>query len=236
MTNTVIVHPDAPSLAAASAARFITKLIDLQSVRRPTHVVLTGGEIGIEMLHQVAISPAKDAVDWSGIHFWWGDERFLPEGDLERNETQAREALLDHLPDVPPHHIHPMLGPDQVDTPEESAQHYRGTLELHDAQFDLVILGVGPDGHVASLFPNLPTWNETDTDVIGVHNSPKPPPLRVSLTLPRINSANEIWVIAAGAEKQVPVAAGLLHEANLPIGCVAGQSRTLWLIDMDSAP
>src|SRR3712207_7636382 len=94
MTRAVVVHPDAEILAHAVAARLLTRLLDLQSVRRPVHVVLTGGTVGIRSLEAVAARPVRDAVDWSGVHLWWGVERLLPDGDPQRYATQAREAPL----------------------------------------------------------------------------------------------------------------------------------------------
>ncbi|NKY38940.1 SLC13 family permease, partial [Cellulomonas septica] len=125
----VVVHPDATVLAEAVAARLLTRLLDLQSHRSPVHVVLTGGTVGIASLAAVARSPLRDAVDWSGVHLWWGDERFLPDGDADRNETQAREALLDGLDALPAANVHPMPAQsDDVPTPEASAAAYARTL------------------------------------------------------------------------------------------------------------
>jgi len=104
----VVVHPDAQILAEAAASRLLTRILDLQSVRSPVHVVLTGGTVGIKTLAAVAKNPVRDAVDWTGVHLWWGDERYLPAGDADRNETQAREALLDHLDVLPAENVHAM--------------------------------------------------------------------------------------------------------------------------------
>src|SRR5690625_3580213 len=114
MSRRVVVHPNQDILAAATAARVVTKLIDLQSEAVPVHWVLTGGTVGIGTLAEMAKLPAVAAVDWSGVHIWWGDERFVPAGDGERNEVQAREALLDFLVaecGLPEENIHPMLAP-----------------------------------------------------------------------------------------------------------------------------
>src|SRR3954465_347897 len=91
----VVVHRDAVLLARAVAARLVTALVDAQAARGSASVVLTGGGIGIATLREIAASPARDAVDWSSLDIWWGDERFLPSGHPERNDVQAREALLD---------------------------------------------------------------------------------------------------------------------------------------------
>ncbi len=239
----VIVHPDGDAVAAATAARLITRLMDAQSVDAPVHVVLTGGTVGIKSLAQIAASPAAEAVDWSGVHFWWGDERFLPEGDPDRNETQAREAFLDHFADaIPTENIHfvPRLDPaGGVDTPEVAAEMYAEELERFAAdgsgvpEFDVLMLGMGPDGHVASLFPAHPGLDASGWTT-GVHNSPKPPPLRVSLTFDAIDKAKAVWLVVAGEDKADAVASawsGAPREVT-PAGSVAGTDETLWLVDV----
>ncbi|HWS58537.1 MAG TPA: 6-phosphogluconolactonase, partial [Actinotalea sp.] len=122
---TVVVHPDAATLARATAARLLVQLLDDQSTHRPVHVVLTGGTVGIATLAEVAGSPLRHGVDWSGVHLWWGDERYLPDGSADRNETQARTALLDHL-DLPARNVHPMAAADApgITTPEQAAAAY----------------------------------------------------------------------------------------------------------------
>lgn len=245
----VVVHPDKEVLAQAAAARLLTRVLDVQSVRSPVHVVLTGGSVGIATLAAVATSPLVRAVDWSGVHLWWGDERFLPDGDPDRNETQAREALLDGLVaehGLPAANVHPMPGPTSVATPEEGAAAYAELLREHagdhpDEQgegtvavpaFDVLLLGMGPDGHVASLFPGHEVLAAQGTTT-GVHASPKPPPERVSLTFDAIRSAREVWIVAAGAEKAEQVAAALADGpvTEVPAAGAVGQARTLWLLD-----
>lgn len=235
----VVVHPVQDVLVAAAAARFLTRLSDVQAVRSPAHVVLTGGTVGIKLLAVVANHPARDAVDWSDVHVWWGDERFLPSGDADRNETQAREALLDALP-IPAAHVHPMPG--APGTPEDAADRYAEELRAHADEgadvpaFDLLLLGMGPDAHVASLFPGHVAIDAPGSTT-GVHDSPKPPPLRVSLTFAAINQAREVWIVAAGAEKADAVAAGLASQdrAHAPVSAVHGTERTLWLLDAAAA-
>ncbi len=160
MTNErrVLVHPDAVSLAASVAARFLTKVIDLLDERETVQVCLTGGSMGIAVLASIAGNPARDGVDWSRVGFWWGDERYLPRGHADRNETQARAALLDAL-DVPAENIHAFPAPGEQATIDAAADAYAA--ELGDTVFDITFLGVGPDGHVASLFPDHATVLET---------------------------------------------------------------------------
>ncbi len=242
----VVVHPDAEVLAEAAAARLLTRILDVQSVRRPVHVVLTGGTVGIKTLAAAAASPLVAAVDWSGVHLWWGDERYLPAGDADRNETQARDALIDGLVanrGLPEANVHPMLGPDATSSAEESATAYAKALAEQADEgatvpaFDVLLLGMGPDGHVASLFPGHPVLETAGVPTVAVHDSPKPPPTRVSLTFEAINAAREVWVVAAGAEKaeQAAAALGGQSRVEVPAAGVAGQDRTLWLLDTASA-
>jgi len=239
----VITHRDADVLAKAVAARAIVRAVDAQSARGSAHLVLTGGTVGIATLAEIAASPARDAVDWRKVDIWWGDERFLPEGDPERNETGAREALLDRL-DLDPERVHVMRGPDSGMTAEESADAYVGELrkaarpEDHGPApaFDLMMLGMGPDGHVASLFPGMPALHDT-RPVVAVHGSPKPPPTRISLTLPVIQGAREVWVIAAGEEKAEAVRLALSDSGTtqVPAAGARGSLHTLFLLDRAAA-
>ena len=244
----VVVHPDAAVLAQAVAARLLTRLLDVQSVRRPVHVGVTGGTIGTEVLAAVAASPLRDAVDWSGVHVWWGDERFLPDGDAERNETLARRALIGPLGDaLPAGNVHPMpaAGAPGIDSPEDAAAAY--ALELAGfagdgpagvPEFDVLMFGMGPDGHVASLFPGNVALDATGTSTVGVHGSPKPPADRVSLTFEAIRTAREVWVIAAGAGKEPAVTAALAGApaVEVPVVGAVGHERTLWLLDAAATP
>ncbi|MGW5236083.1 6-phosphogluconolactonase [Streptomyces nodosus] len=245
-TPQLVVHRDKELMAQAAAARLITKVVDAQASRGSASVVLTGGRNGNGLLSALAEAPARDAVDWSRIDLWWGDERYLPEGDPERNHTQAREALLDAVP-LDPERVHPMPASDgaygaDVDA---AAEAYAAELaraagpENHGAvpAFDVLLLGVGPDTHVASLFPELPAVRETESPVVGVHGAPKPPPTRVTLTLPAIRSAREVWLLAAGEDKAQAVAIALsgAGEIQAPAAGAYGRSRTLWLLDAAAA-
>lgn len=237
----VVVVPDADLLARSTASRLLLAVLDAQSLHSPVHVVLTGGTVGIKTLAAVADDPVRAAVDWSGVHLWWGDERFLPDGDPDRNETQARFALLDALGDaLPAANVHPMAGPDRAGDPEASAAAYADELASFAPPgavapaFDVLLLGMGPDGHVASLFPAHPGMAASGV-TIGVHGSPKPPPLRVSLTFETIRAARQVWVVAAGAEKAESVARGLAGDPGTPAALVHGTHRTLWLLDAAAA-
>lgn len=239
----VVVHPDAEAVAAGAAARLLTLLLDHQSVSATTHIALTGGTVGIALLAHVAQSPLVAAVDWTGVHLWWGDERFLPEGDGDRNEVQAHKALLDSLTHLPSENVHTMPAARDGLSVEHAALEYTQELAQWAPEgstvppFDLILLGMGPDAHVASLFPNHPDALTAGMGAIPVHNSPKPPALRVSLTFETIASSDQVWIVAAGAEKAAAVSAGLSGSdpVNTPVSAARGRSRTLWLVDAAAA-
>jgi len=259
----IVVHPDATALAEATAARLLVRLLDLQSLRSPLHLVLTGGSVGIATLRALAASPARAAVDWSGVHVWWGDERFVPADSPDRNERQAREALLYALP-VPPDNIHAIPAEGTVPDEAAAAAAYAAELarfsssddEVDDLspsggvapggspaapsavpEFDVLLLGVGPDGHVASLFPGHATLHERVRTVVGEADSPKLPPRRVSLTYAAIGAAREVWLVVAGEEKAEAVAAALsgARVDEIPAAGAVGTERTLWLVDVTAA-
>ncbi|MBL8928812.1 MAG: 6-phosphogluconolactonase [Kineosporiaceae bacterium] len=246
----VLVHRDADLLAHAVTARLVTRLVDVQSARGHAHLVLTGGGTGIACLSCLSRSPARDAIDWSALDIWWGDERFLPTGHPDRNATQARTALLDHVP-IPPERVHEMPASDQVADVDAAASAYAETLRAHarpedhapTPSFDVLLLGMGPDGHVASLFPEHPALHASlDPDgeagaVIGVRGSPKPPPSRVSLTPGAITAAREVWLVVTGEDKAPAVSLALSGAGPLavPAAMARGRRRTLWLLDRAAA-
>ncbi|WP_274916299.1 6-phosphogluconolactonase [Streptomyces sp. WZ-12] len=250
----VVVHRDKELMAKAAAARLITKIVDAQAARGSASVVLTGGRNGNGLLAALAEAPARDAVDWSRLDLWWGDERFLPDGDPERNYTQAREVLLDSVP-LDPARVHPMAPSDgpygrDADAAAEAyaaelaaaagPEHYQSAAGAAGApvpSFDVLLLGVGPDTHVASLFPELPAVHERERTVVGVHGAPKPPPTRISLTLPAIRAARQVWLLAAGEDKANAAAIALsgAGEVQAPAAGARGRSRTLWLLDEAAA-
>ncbi|MFJ2905235.1 6-phosphogluconolactonase [Streptomyces sp. NPDC087212] len=245
-TPQLVVHRDKELMAEAAAARLITRIVDAQASRGSASVVLTGGRNGNGLLAALASAPARDAVDWARLDLWWGDERFLPEGDPDRNVTQARAALLDAVP-LDPERVHAMPasdGPYGSDV-DAAAEAYAAELaraarpEDHGPvpSFDVLMLGVGPDTHVASLFPELPAVRETERTVVGVHGAPKPPPTRVTLTLPAIRAAREVWLLAAGEDKAetAEIALSGAGEIQAPAAGAYGRRRTLWLLDAAAA-
>ena len=241
----ILVHADGPLLAKAAAARLVTRLVDAVAAAGRANLVLTGGGIGTAVLAELAAAPARDAVDWRRVDFWWGDERFAPTGHPDRNETGARAALFDAI-DADPARVHPMPGPDGPDGDDPEAAAARYAAELRTATrpedhgpvpaFDVLMLGIGPEGHVASLFPGMPALYD-NRPVVAVRGSPKPPPVRISLTLPSIQAAREVWILASGAEKSGAIALALsgAGQVQLPAAGARGRQRTLYLLDSAAA-
>jgi 6-phosphogluconolactonase len=241
--RTIVVSKDADVLAAAVGARLLTRLVDAQALRGRASVVLTGGGVGIASLAAVRASAARAAVDWRRVDIWWGDERFVPADDDERNEKQARAALLDSL-DLDPARVHPMGalgGPDGNDA-DAAAARYADELAVAapaDADvpaFDVLLLGMGPEGHTASIFPESPAAYDERT-ALAVHGCPKPPPTRITMGFAAINAAREVWMVVAGADKapMVAMALGGAGRIQVPAAGVEGRSQTLWLLDEAAA-
>ncbi len=234
----VVVYRNPDLLAAAAAARLVTRIVDVQAAKGSASVVLTGGGTGIAILRELRDSSARDAVDWSRLDLYWGDERFVPADSDERNEKQAREALLDHVP-LDPKRVHAMAPSDGEfgDDVDAAAAAYAEVLAANDAAFDIMLLGLGGEGHTASIFPESPAVYEKERSVVAVRDCPKPPPTRISLTLPAIRRAQDIWLVTGGDAKADAVAQALAGagEVQIPVAGARGSRRTLWLLDHDSA-
>ena len=251
----LIVSETAEQLAVEVAQRSLDALAAAQQARGRAVLGLTAGSILEAVWQAIADSPAADTVDWSRVDVCWADERFVPSGSPDRNELPARRILLDYQPFSAARHLpmpasdgpHPDLAeaaawyagelaglrrPD--DTPEAGGLRPSGDTV---PDFDLILLGVGPDGHCASLFPNHPGVYAEGTAVIGVRNSPKPPPNRLSFTFDTLDRAAEIWFVAAGSGKAEAVA--LAHSGasreQVPSAGPKGRQRTLWLVDRAAA-
>jgi 6-phosphogluconolactonase len=241
----VVVEPDADRLARAAGEALFARLAAAQAVHGTASVVVTGGGIGIAVLEQVAVlaaAPARERIDWTAVDVWWGDERFVPADDRERNEKQARDALLDQV-GVPDERVHAMPPSDgDFAEPEDAAAWYAGELAAAAPsgqdlpRFDVLLLGIGPEGHVASIFPESPAATD-DRPVFAVRNCPKPPPTRVSLGFSAINTAEEVWLLVSGAAKASAVARALAgaDAVELPAAGVHGKRATRWLLDEAAA-
>ena len=239
----VVVLRDADVLAELVAARLLSRLVDAQAVRGTASLVLTGGGVGIAALEAVGRSAARHAVNWRTVDLWWGDERYLASDDPERNERQARTALLDDL-DLDPARVHPMGALDGPDGADVEAAAARYADELDGAApadddvppFDVLLLGMGPEGHTASIFPGSPAAYD-ERVAFGVHGCPKPPPTRISLGFAAICAAREVWMVVAGQGKAgaVAMALGGAGRVQVPAAGATGRQATLWLLDEAAA-
>ncbi|MBM9462612.1 6-phosphogluconolactonase [Aeromicrobium sp. YIM 150415] len=227
---TVQVLEDREALARAVAHRISTRVAELQETqaRRP-RLVLTGGSVAGEIYGLLT----GDALMWHEVDYYWGDERYVESSSSDRNELQAREAFLDRF-EVPEERIHAMPAAGRYASKEEAAESYAA--DLPD-EFDLVLLGVGPDGHIASLFPGFEQLAVLDRDVVAVDDSPKPPPERLSLTFAALNRTTALWFVVAGEDKAQAVAAALAGSPveEVPAAGARGIEETLWLLDTEAA-
>lgn len=233
--STLIVErfDDADTAVAAATARFVDVVGSAIAERGSASVVLTGGGNGIALLR--ALRTADLA--WDRIDVYWGDERYLPAGDPERNEVQARAALLDHVP-VDPARVHPMATSDGPfgDDIEAAARDYAALLDPMP-EFDVHLLGMGGEGHINSLFPHTAATAETERTVVAVTDSPKPPPRRVTLTLPAVAAAKRVWLVVSGEGKAEAVAGGVggADPADWPCAGAHGSIETVWFVDPGAA-
>lgn len=242
---------DLNDLISQAASRFIEVVAAAQSVGGGLYgdgfarVVLTGGGAGIGLLRELArLDAAAEAqgedfpalrVDWTRVHVFFGDERNVPTSDPDSNEGQAWEALFHHV-DIPAANIHGFdLGAIAM---ESAAQAYEAEIAEYAPQgFDLHLLGMGAEGHINSLFPHTDAVRETERLVVAVSDSPKPPAERVTLTLPAVNSADQVWLLVAGAEK-ADAAARVAHGADpifWPAAGAQGRKDTVLFVAEDAA-
>jgi 6-phosphogluconolactonase len=239
-TLEIAVSPDEQHLARTVAERLVGALNRIQAEGRVPSVVLTGGSIADQVHRAVLDVPEQTGVDWGRVDVWFGDERFVGSDDSDRNALHAQEAFLSVLP-VDAARVHEMPASDgahgyDVDAAAAAyAQEIRRVLG-DEPWFDVLMLGIGPDGHCASLFPGHEAL-EADGTAVGVRRSPKPPPTRISLTMDMLTRADEVWFIASGEEK-----AQAVHDAvtgrdieTVPASGPKGRERTIWLLDADAA-
>src|SRR3954447_5014371 len=234
----VEVHDSADDLATAVAGAFLRLVTMRQSNGDVPQVGLTGGTIADKIHLEIARLGTASDIDWSRVDFYWGDERFVAPDSDDRNAKQARATMLDRLP-VDPARIHEIPSTADADTVDDAATKYADTVRANGHAFDLLMLGVGPDGHIASLFPGFPQLDVEDAIAVGVTDSPKPPPNRVSLTFPALARSQEVWFVVSGGDKAAAVGHALattppdVHE--LPAAGVRGQVATIWFLDRDAA-
>jgi len=240
VAESVETYPDAGALVAATGDRLAATIFAAVAARGSAMIVLTGGGTGIGLLKHLGTHP----IDWARVHLFFGDDRYVPIDDDERNEKQAREALLDHI-DIPAANIHAMPASDSGfgDDIARAARAYEEDLAtMAEAgqptpAFDVHLLGMGGEGHINSLFPHTPAVLETHRMAVGVDDSPKPPPRRITLTLPAVRRSREVWLVVSGAAKADAVAAAIggADPADVPAAGAVGLEKTLWLLDVAAA-
>jgi 6-phosphogluconolactonase len=242
MTTVIEAFPNGDALVGAAGKRLVETIRNAVAARGRALIVLTGGGNGIGLLQYLAKQAHQ--VDWSKVDLFWGDERYVPEDDDERNDKQAREALLDHI-DIPSSQVHAMPASDGEfgNDLAAAALAYEQVLAANAApgelvpNFDVHLLGMGPEGHINSLFPDTTAVLETTRMVVAVEDSPKPPPLRITLTLPAIRRSREVWLMVSGAAKADAVAAAIggAQPVSIPAAGAVGLETTLWLLDEEAA-
>lgn len=240
MTTEIHTFASSQALVAAAAHRLVAAIEEAVSKRGIAHIVLTGGSNGIALLS--ALRELAHHVDWSAVHLYWGDERFVPADDQDRNFGQAANALLDHVP-LHPNNIHPMDpsdGPFGDDLAAAVRAYEADLAKAPDGfcpEFDVHLLGMGDEGHINSLFPGSAATAESDRAVVAVSNSPKPPSRRITLTLPAVNRSRQVWFLVSGASKAAAVAAGVNHAdpTEWPCAGARGTVNTVWFLDHAAA-
>jgi 6-phosphogluconolactonase len=236
MTGTACqVFADAEALAQ-HAAEFLTTTLEATTGRAA--VCLSGGSTPKRLYELLAAPPLRDRLPWNRVHWFWGDERFVPTDDPASNYRMTRLAMLAAVP-IPVGHVHPVptgdLTPEQAATQyERQLQDFYGspTLDATRPLFDVTLLGLGEDGHTASLFPDTAALDERAHWVAAVVGA-KPEP-RISLTYPALDSSAHVMFLVAGAGKY-PVLERLSHHEDLPAGRVRPTGMLHWFLDQAAA-
>ncbi len=225
----VKVHPDAASLARAAAEHFVTLAAEAMAARGRFVAALSGGSTPRATYERLAADEFAGRVEWARVHLFWGDERCVPPDHPDSNYGLARQALLDKI-SILPENIHRIQG---ELPPDQAAALYQAELESVlglDGRFDLILLGMGADGHTASLFPGTAALQERQRAVVAVYVE-RLQAWRVTLTLPVLNAARNVVFLVSGAEK-APTLARLQAGEPLPAGQVRPrQGKLTWLVD-----
>lgn len=231
--NALHVFPDPSALAHAAAERFVELAQAAIDARRRFLVALAGGSTPRPVYRTLAGEPFASRVDWTRVHVFWGDERCVPPDHPDSNYRMARESLLDHVP-IPDPNVHRIKG--EV-VPDWAASSYEMELERvfgPDGRLDLILLGLGEDGHTASLFPDTTVLEEEEYAVDALYLG-KLGAWRVTLTLPVINAARHVLFLVTGEEK-ADVLARVRSGEPLPAALVQPEAGAVtWMVDSDAA-
>jgi len=231
----VRVYPDPDALSEAVAEALAELIRTTVTARGRFYMALSGGRAPFRTFRRL-VEAFRDAVPWSGVHVFWADERYVPFEDARSHYRMVREVFLDHVP-IPPDQVHPM--PTAEPDPEAAARAYEALLRTYFPgpwpAFDLAILGVGADGHTASLFPGSPALAERTRWVVAVREPTADPPVRLTLTLPVLNHAVWVYFIVTGPEKTAALRRALADPPD-PVGCPASAVRPVrgdlvWWVD-----
>lgn len=237
MKPQIRVFPNPEALADQVAADFYDLLLVQQLRAGRIHLCLTGGRVSTMVLQAIQNRSAGSGIIWDRTDWWWGDERYLLRSSPQRNEAQARVTLLDSLP-IRQNQIHPMPATDDLDGDIDRAadQYTHEVQQMVVDGFDLVFLSIGEDGHIASLFPGQPQSDSIRTAALSIRNSPKPPPDRISLTIPMLTRTRNLWLLAAGDQKAKAVAEVLQNpDCDLPAARVLDLGESILYLDEGAA-
>lgn len=216
-------------LTSRAALDLSIEIRSLLESQEQVNFVLTGGTVGILVLGE--LSKHLVDLDLTKLHIWWGDERFVASNSPDRNDVQADQALLDFI-QLPKSNIH-RFPSQEAGSLHEAATLFQIEIEALEPSFDIVLLGMGPDGHIASLFPGS-SPKEFGLFVVAEENSPKPPPQRLSLSYSALNSSDQVWFLVSGEEKSEAIKL-IFEGSELPAGRVRGKNATRWYLDRSAS-
>lgn len=220
------LYADAKELSEEVTVQILASIEKGLKLKNQYHLVLTGGTLGIQISEALVNEFNADPDGFTGLHIWWSDERFVPADSVERNAFPFHKTVVNSKIV-----IHQVLASDVAKSIEESVSDYE--LALENVDIDLNILGLGPDGHVASLFPGVADIDD-QRRIFAIADSPKPPPARVSFTMSTINSAQEVWIVAAGESKAEAVTKIIEGDLSIPASYVRGHSHTRLIVDTEA--
>jgi 6-phosphogluconolactonase len=236
MTLSVTVV-DPAQLALTAAGLAVATLTTSSPAAARADVILTGGRAGADVTGALADAVVAGTLDARRLHLWFGDERYLPAGDPQRNDSAVAAALERMLAaGLASQAVHRVPGPDRSANAESAATAYAADLMSAELSGAIAFVSIGDDGHIASLFPEAPALLDTG-DVVAVHGAAKPPPLRVTMTLGTFARVRTLVVLARGAAKAQVVGAALSGAGprQIPAAGIRGASQTIWLVDTDAA-
>jgi 6-phosphogluconolactonase len=220
------LYADAAELAEEVTVQILAAIEKGLKLKSQFHLVLTGGTLGVQIAEALVNEFNADPDAFKGLQIWWSDERFVPADSVERNAFPFHGTVINNKVV-----IHEALASDVAKSIEEAVADY--DLALENVDIDLNILGLGPDGHVASLFPGIADVDD-HRRIFAITDSPKPPAVRVSFTMSLINSAEEVWIVAAGESKADAVTKIIEGDLSIPASYVRGNSHTRLIVDTEA--